>query len=1023
MDFSSIDLLVSLEGRTGLLISAPDTLDELFMEVAEQTGFDPGSFKVLSERKGTWYVIPNQKTYLNTLKKAASSQLEELEFKIEVISPQPEAFSEISWEMLSVPEKDEGESSLSYRILNSNKLEGFKEARVPSFTITLEELALIILQQENYSPGDWNLALYSEQGQPLTGTLAKMPFANVETVLEKGSKLCAFVVPNFDKRSLEPIDHNQGKDTLNLTCGDHRITVRVDLELNTLIELKQKIYGATNIPTFEIKLKTQDNYLNDDDSILQSLGVKQNDNLTYWREDLTYSDQSYKPELQQSVAQTLYGQRVLHSFIYCFSKIASTCENPLKETFLATLRVVTNNCSPLINALHEISLSKTMSLLDSIALEEGFLLLIRKFASEVFRVQIESDKLFENCLEVIATVCKMTASDEAIREEVYSEIDIICPISFGEIQKPVCLRKRDGTLGYYDFDSVMQKANENSEVPEVGRLRPEEIKVSANLKQVIERAKLSKKQFAGRWVGSFVQEGPEIFMKEFPQGVTWNKALDLKKEYKYTKIVSPLSLKSTEYRHCLTLDKNKELRVNLGLTPKYPNKVDLMNVLTRDNLSIDVDDLAGQLEMQSTEESKESITRVPDEAIVVVFDKSSSMNSPFVNEREYTRVNATKQFFENFSDRTVGFDYHHVLSLLLFSSSTTKVCNFTENLSAFASYVHTTAASGSTKLWDCIVEAVEMLKELKKSYPSCILRILCLSDGEDNSSEYSPFETAKKLIDEGVIMDCVVVGELSSSLKGIAFASGGYVFLPRSVSEGLRLFELETLLSVRCRESTTRAVLNSQSDLDHYIAKDFSSSGPKMKVPEQATQQLISTESALKNSVAGPQTGDSRMLKRIMHELANLNKNPHPNIHIYPSGNDPQFWNVFMEGPELTPYQGGLFKLYVRFRNDYPFSAPEIRFLTYIYHCNINSSGRICHSVLDQFYSPDKSIRYILDCIYGLLMTPEPLDPLDANIAAEYQDNYSLYESKVREFTVKHASKTLQEHIGSLSDGSASPSI
>ena len=48
-----------------------------------------------------------------------------------------------------------------------------------------------------------------------------------------------------------------------------------------------------------------------------------------------------------------------------------------------------------------------------------------------------------------------------------------------------------------------------------------------------------------------------------------------------------------------------------------------------------------------------------------------------------------------------------------------------------------------------------------------------------------------------------------------------------------------------------------------------------------------------------------------------------------------------------------------------------------IYHCNINSIGRICHSVLDRNYTSDISVKSILSCVYGLLMTPEPKDPLD----------------------------------------------
>ena len=82
---------------------------------------------------------------------------------------------------------------------------------------------------------------------------------------------------------------------------------------------------------------------------------------------------------------------------------------------------------------------------------------------------------------------------------------------------------------------------------------------------------------------------------------------------------------------------------------------------------------------------------------------------------------------------------------------------------------------------------------------------------------------------------------------------------------------------------------------------------------------------------------------------------------------------MVMKGPEGTPYEDGAFLLYAHFPPTYPRTAPEMRFITPIYHCNVNPEGRICHSIFDRNYSVNTStVRLILDCVFGLMLEPEP---------------------------------------------------
>ena len=67
-----------------------------------------------------------------------------------------------------------------------------------------------------------------------------------------------------------------------------------------------------------------------------------------------------------------------------------------------------------------------------------------------------------------------------------------------------------------------------------------------------------------------------------------------------------------------------------------------------------------------------------------------------------------------------------------------------------------------------------------------------------------------------------------------------------------------------------------------------------------------------------------------------------------------------MLGPPDTPYSGGVFKLEILLPERYPFEPPKLRFVTQIYHPNVDEGGRICLDILKVRYvfnDNDKSMH------------------------------------------------------------------
>ncbi|OXB70575.1 UNVERIFIED_CONTAM: hypothetical protein H355_002708 [Colinus virginianus] len=148
---------------------------------------------------------------------------------------------------------------------------------------------------------------------------------------------------------------------------------------------------------------------------------------------------------------------------------------------------------------------------------------------------------------------------------------------------------------------------------------------------------------------------------------------------------------------------------------------------------------------------------------------------------------------------------------------------------------------------------------------------------------------------------------------------------------------------------------------------------------------------------------------RLSRELSMLSAEPPPGISCWQSGARLDELRAQIIGAADTPYEKGIFNLEIVVPERYPFEPPKIRFLTPIYHPNIDSAGRICLDVLKLppkgAWRPSLNISTLLTSIQLLMAEPNPDDPLMADISSEYKYNKQLFLLNAKEWTEKYANQ------------------
>ncbi len=151
-------------------------------------------------------------------------------------------------------------------------------------------------------------------------------------------------------------------------------------------------------------------------------------------------------------------------------------------------------------------------------------------------------------------------------------------------------------------------------------------------------------------------------------------------------------------------------------------------------------------------------------------------------------------------------------------------------------------------------------------------------------------------------------------------------------------------------------------------------------------------------------------LARVKKELETISREPLPGIAVWPggtTGSDVSQLEALILGPEDSPYAGGNFRLTVTVPERYPFEPPCVRFVTKVFHPNIDGCGRICLDSLKMppkgLWQPSLNISQILSQVRLLLVEPNVDDPLMAEISDLYRTDLQRFERVARQHTQTHA--------------------
>ena len=116
-------------------------------------------------------------------------------------------------------------------------------------------------------------------------------------------------------------------------------------------------------------------------------------------------------------------------------------------------------------------------------------------------------------------------------------------------------------------------------------------------------------------------------------------------------------------------------------------------------------------------------------------------------------------------------------------------------------------------------------------------------------------------------------------------------------------------------------------------------------------------------------------------------------------------WECGIPGPKGTPWEGGLYKIHLKFPHTYPVLPPKCVFEKKLFHPNVYHSGEVCSNIInaEEEWRAGLKVKDILLGIQDLLANPNIKSPAQKEAFESFNKNPDEYRRKVREQAKKCA--------------------